>query len=125
MYGAARQPARGCLAPSQLSRVMDFVETNLASGVRMQDLAASARLSTSHFSQSFRASVGESPHAYVMRRRVERAQELMLRTDKSLSEIALDCGLADQPHLTRLFRRLVGVTPAVWRDRWAASSRDA
>jgi transcriptional regulator GlxA family with amidase domain len=111
----------GCLAPSQLSRVIDFVDANLGRTVRTRDLAASARLSASYFSQTFRASVGQSPHAFVMRRRVERAQELMLGTNKPLSEIALDCGLADQPHLTRLFRRIVGTSPAAWRRHWSAT----
>jgi len=119
----ARAPRldHGCLAPSQLSRVIEFVDANLGRTVRTRDLAASARLSASYFSQTFRASVGQSPHAFVMRRRVERAQELMLGTDKPLSEIALDCGLADQPHLTRLFRRIVGTSPAAWRRLWSAT----
>jgi AraC family transcriptional regulator len=115
------RPDHGCLAPSQLSRVIEFVDANLGHTVRTRDLAASARLSASYFSQTFRASVGQSPHAFVMRRRVERAQELMLATDKPLSEIALDCGLADQPHLTRLFRRIVGTSPAAWRRLWSTS----
>ena len=114
-HAKTARPDHGCLAPSQLSRVIDFVDANLGRTVRTRDLAASARLSASYFSQTFRASVGQSPHAFVMRRRVERAQELMLATDKPLSEIALDCGLADQPHLTRLFRRIVGTSPAAWR----------
>ena len=83
--------------------------------MRNEELAAVARLSTSHFNVAFRNSVGESPHEYVVRRRVERAQGLMLSTDKSLSDIAAECGLADQPHLTRLFRRIVGESPAAWR----------
>jgi AraC family transcriptional regulator len=59
--------------------------------------------------------IGEPPYAHVMRRRVEYAQEIMRRTHRPLSQIALDCGFADQAHLTRLFRRIAGVSPAVWR----------
>jgi len=58
------------------------------------------------------------PHAYVIRQRIRRAQRLMLQTDDALSQIACLCGLTDQAHLTRLFRRMVGTTPKVWRNRW-------
>jgi AraC-like DNA-binding protein len=68
-----------------------------------------------HFAVAFRNSVGESPREHIIRRRIERAQGLMLSTEKSLSDIAAECGLADQAHLTRLFRRIVGDSPAAWR----------
>jgi transcriptional regulator GlxA family with amidase domain len=103
------------LAPWQVRRVLAHIDANLSTPIRNEDLAAVARLSTSHFNVAFRNSVGESPHEYVIRRRVERAQGLMLSTDKPLSDIAAECGLADQPHLTRLFRRIVGESPAAWR----------
>jgi AraC family transcriptional regulator len=103
------------LAPWQVRRVLAHIEANLGSSLQNKDLAAVARLSTYHFAVSFRHSVGASPHGYIMRRRVERAQGLMLSTDKPLCEIAVECGLSDQPHLTRLFRRLVGDSPAAWR----------
>jgi AraC family transcriptional regulator len=110
-----RRPIRGGLTRWQLRRVTDYVEENLKFTIRTSDVAARAGLSTSYFFHAFRCTVGESPYAYVVRRRIERAQELMLLTEKPLSEIALDCGLTDQPHLTRLFRRLVGASPAAWR----------
>jgi AraC-like DNA-binding protein len=72
-------------------------------------------LSASYFSRAFRSDFGESPYAYILRRRIERAQEMMLRTDEPLASIAIACGLADQCHLTRLFHRIVGVSPACWR----------
>jgi AraC-like DNA-binding protein len=103
------------LAPWQVRRVLAHIDVNLNTPIRNKDLAALARLSTYHFNVVFRKSVGDSPHEYVMRRRTERAQGLMLTTDKTLSEIAAECGLADQPHLTRLFRRFVGESPAAWR----------
>ena len=73
------------------------------------------RLSPAHFSRAFRTSFGCSPLEYVTRRRMERAQGLMLSTDIPLSQIALDCGFADQAHFSRLFRRVVGESPRVWR----------
>ena len=106
---------QGGLAPWQISRVKAHVEANLESTLRMRDLAAIARLSTGHFSRSFTRSFGVAPFAYVAGRRLARAQELMLTTDDPLSQIALACGLCDQSHLTRLFRRHVGTSPNAWR----------
>ena len=108
-------PVRGGLSPWQIRKVTSYVEANLDRPIRNDELAALVRLNASHFGRAFRNSFGEPPHEYVIRRRVERAQGLMLSTDASLSDIALDCGLADQSHLTRLFRRIVGESPRAWR----------
>jgi AraC family transcriptional regulator len=109
-------PARqGGLAPWQLRRVVTYIEENLDKPVRNSDLATVARLSPFHFNVAFRKSVGDSPHEYIIRRRMERAQGLMLSTNASLSDIAATCGLADQAHFTRLFRRVVGESPGAWR----------
>lgn len=117
--GTTLQPSengvRRGLAPWQVRRVLAHIEANLNTSIRNKDLAAIARLSEYHFNVAFRGSVGDSPHEYIIRRRMERAQGLMLSTEKSLSEIALECGLADQAHFCRLFRRIVGDTPAAWR----------
>jgi len=107
--------ARQGLAPWQIRRVVAYIEANLDTPIRNNDLAAVARLSVFHFNAAFRKSVGDSPHEYIIRRRMERAQGLMLSTDASLSEIAATCGLADQAHFTRLFRRAVGESPGAWR----------
>lgn len=107
--------ARGGLSPWQIRKVTNHVETHLDRPIRNEDLARIVHLNASHFGRAFRNSFGEPPHEYVIRRRVERAQGLMLSTDAALSEIALDCGLADQSHLTRLFRRVVGESPRAWR----------
>jgi len=114
---AALTPAtasRG-LAPWQLRRVLAYFDSNLDMPMRNKNLAAIARLSEFHFNVAFRKSVGYSPHEHIMRCRIERAQSLMLSTDKAVSEIAAECGLADQPHFTRLFRRFVGESAGAWR----------
>jgi AraC family transcriptional regulator len=111
----ADKVTRHGLAPWQVRRVLAHIDANLGTTIRNKDLAALARLSTFHFAVAFRNSVGQPPHEHVMRRRIERAQGLMLSTDRSLSDIAAECGLADQAHLTRLFRRIVGESPAAWR----------
>jgi AraC-like DNA-binding protein len=108
-------PIRGGLAPWRIRRVTLHIETNLDTTVRTRDLAALVELSTFHFCRAFRDSFGDSPHGYVMRRRLERAQGLMLTTNTSLGQIAIDCGLADQAHFNRLFRRFVGESPGAWR----------
>ena len=106
---------RGGLAPWQVRRVTEYIEEHLSSTIRLQDLAGIARLSHSHFCRAFKESLGHPAHAYVMRRRVHRAQGLMLATTESLSQIAALCGMADQAHFCKLFRRLVGESPNAWR----------
>jgi AraC family transcriptional regulator len=105
----------GGLSPWQIRDVTNYIEAHLDRPIRNEDLAAIVRLNPSHFGRLFRNSFGEPPHEYVIRRRIERAQGLMLSTDAALRDIALDCGLADQSHLTRLFRRVVGESPSAWR----------
>jgi transcriptional regulator GlxA family with amidase domain len=114
MSGAPSE-ARRRLAPWQVSRVVRFIEANLSKKIGVDDFAEIARLSPGHFARAFRATVGEAPYAYLIRARIEYAQQLILSTDRPLAEIALDCGLADQAHMTRLFRRIVGVSPGAWR----------
>jgi len=109
------RPGHSYLAPWQIRRVIELVETNLARTIRIEELAQAARLSVSHFSKAFRVDFGQSPHGYIVRRRIERAQEMMLLSDEPLALIAVACGLADQSHLTRLFHRLVGASPGNWR----------
>jgi AraC family transcriptional regulator len=116
-------PALHGLAPWQIRSVMTYVDSNLDTQIRNKDLATIARLSEFHFNVAFRRSVGHSPHNYIIRRRMERAQGLMLSTNKPLSEIAAECGLADQSHFTRLFRRFVGESPAAWRRARANPQR--
>jgi AraC family transcriptional regulator len=107
--------SHGGLAPWQIRKVSSYVDAHLDQTIRNEDLATIVRLNASHFGRAFRNSFGEPPHEYVIRRRVERAQGLMLSTSAPLSAIALDCGLADQAHLSRLFRRVVGESPRAWR----------
>jgi AraC family transcriptional regulator len=109
----------GGLATWQVNRVRAYVEENLEKPLKTSDLAAATRLSAGHFSRAFRMSFGRSPHAYVMIRRTEKAKHLMLLDDPvPLAEIALRCGLSDQAHLSRLFRKIVGDSPATWRRRY-------
>jgi transcriptional regulator GlxA family with amidase domain len=110
------------LAPWQFNRAIQLFETNLDRPIRLGEVAGAVRLSASHFSRVFHHSVGEPPARYLRRHRVKRAQEMMLSTCKSITEIALNCGFADQSHFTRTFRRMVGVTPAAWRRAFSMGS---
>jgi AraC family transcriptional regulator len=116
---------RGGLAPWQIRRLTTHIEANLDTVLRTRDLSALVRLSPFHFCRAFRDSLGDSPHGYVMRRRMERAQGLMLSTDASLGQIAADCGLADQAHFSKLFRRFAGESPGAWRRARTTLPTDA
>jgi len=106
---------RGGLAPWQARIVKTHIDTHLDGNLRTKDLARIVQLSSFHFCRVFRVSFGNSPHTYVTRRRVERAQGLILTTQLPLSQIASDCGFADQAHFTKIFRRLCGESPGEWR----------
>jgi AraC family transcriptional regulator len=108
-------PSRGGLAPWQAKRVVAYVEANLSLRIRVVDLAGIVHLSISHFSRAFRESFGQPPAAYVKVRRIRHAQVLMLNTREPLSQVALDSGMSDQAHFTRVFRRVAGVSPSLWR----------
>ena len=107
--------ARQVLAPWQATRIQRYIEDHMEAGIRIDDLIALTRLSASYFFRAFKGSFGMSPHAYVVKRRIERAQTLLITTDESLCQIALAVGLTDQAHLSRLFRQHTGSPPGVWR----------
>jgi AraC family transcriptional regulator len=118
---ARQADPRGGLTAWQARRVTAHIDANLSGKIHVDALADLVGLSAGHFSREFKRSFGVTPHTYVVRRRIEVAQSLMLTTRDSLSDIALSCGMSDQPHFTRSFRRVVGETP----DSWRRSRRDA
>ncbi|MEE3627359.1 AraC family transcriptional regulator [Nitrospirillum sp. BR 11752] len=114
---AETPPVAGGLAPWQVRRVHAYIQEHLTAPIRIRDVALPVRLSTSYFSRAFRITFGVPFTQYVIHQRMEQAKRLMTTTTEPLSHIALSCGLADQAHLTRLFRQTMGVTPAAWRRR--------
>lgn len=111
-----RQTARaGGLSPRQEARVKDLLLADLRGSISLECLAQSCGMSERHFSRAFKQSTGLPPHQWLLVKRVERAQLLLRRTTCLISDIALDCGFANQSHLTRVFSRAVGASPAVWR----------
>ncbi|NKJ36499.1 AraC family transcriptional regulator [Rhizobium sp. SG570] len=110
------KPTSGGLAPWQVKRVTAHIDTRLYEKLCLDGLAELAKLSTSYFSAAFKRSVGTSPHVYITTRRVERAKQL-IADGMPLCEVALECGLADQAHLSRVFRRVAATTPTAWRQK--------
>ena len=111
----ATRVVRGGLPAWQARRVIAHVEANLSRRILVQELARLLGLSASHFCRAFKCAFGASPRDYVLRRRIEVAQALMLTTSEPLSSIAVNCGMCDQQHFTHSFRRIVGETPSTWR----------
>jgi AraC-like DNA-binding protein len=99
----------------QARKVRDYIDSHIGGPILVADLCALIDRSEAHFSRSFKRTFGESPHAFVIWRRLELAARYMLQTDASLSDIALRCGFTDQAHLCKHFRQSTGQTPAAWR----------
>ena len=104
----------------RLKRVLQYVDENLAGKITLQHLAAVAGLSRMHFAAQFRAAVGMRPHDFLLKRRIERAQELLRRADVSLVDVALTVGFQTQAHFTTVFKRFAGDTPYQWRSAYLA-----
>ena len=123
---APRSDATGAgstgLSSSRLRRVADYIEAEIGGDLSLGALARRAALPEGTFARAFRSAYGTSPHRYVMTRRLDRAQSLLLSSDKSLAEIAMDTGFASQSHFTTAFGRLTGSTPAEYRRRGAGTS---
>jgi AraC family transcriptional regulator len=111
------RPTVAALTRWRLKRVVDYVDSHLADPIGLTDLAASSGLSRMHFAAQFRAATGLRPHEYLLRRRIERAQTLLLASRLPLCEVALDVGFKSQAHFSTIFARFVGETPNVWRRR--------
>jgi AraC family transcriptional regulator len=113
-------------APWQAKCVRGYIAVHLHRQIRIEELAHVAQLGLFRFKRTFRQSFDTTPHQYVIRRRIDRAQALMLDSRDSLREIAQACGFAHQAHMSHVFRRLIGQRPARWRraQRAAAGGDD-
>jgi len=110
-----KEPSQG-LTHQQMRRVMDFVQDHLGQDLSLEALAQQAGFSSSHFARMFHQTAGESPHQFVLRQRIERAQRLLEERDVPLARVARACGFADQSHLTQAFKRHLGLTPRAYRQ---------
>jgi AraC-like DNA-binding protein len=123
-YSSDNGATGGGLAPWQMLRVRAFIDSNLHRTIHIRELSAVAQRSPAYFSRKFKLAAGESPHAYLVRRRLERACNLMVISAAPLSEIALSVGFSDQSHLCRHFRAAFGQSPASWRREHGNLGRD-
>jgi len=115
----------GGLPPRRLQRVFSHIRENIARDLSVAELAQTVGMSQYYFSKLFKMSTGTTPHQYVMRQRVERAQEQLRESRTPLAEVATLVGFETQSHFTSVFRRLVGVTPKHYREMHQAPSHNA
>jgi AraC family transcriptional regulator len=111
---AAKRRTVAALPKWRLVRVLKYIDANIGEAITLANLAAAAGLSRMYFAKQFRAATGIRPHDYVLRKRIERAQQ-MLAEPAALVDIALSVGFQTQAHFTSVFKRFVGNTPCQWR----------
>jgi AraC-like DNA-binding protein len=114
---------RGGLAPWQRRRTLELLEKGIGGGVPLKRLAEECVLSVSHFCRCFRATFGTSAHQYILKKRIEQAQNLLLQSELSLVAIAIESGFSDQAAFTRAFASAVGTPPARWRAEQRVRTR--
>ena len=108
-----------------LLRAKDLADSRYAEPLGVDDMAAAAGLSRAHFSREFRAAFGESPHAYLLTRRLERAAALLLDTDRSVADICLSVGLQSVGSFTTSFTRNYGRSPTAYRKAFPPAAARA
>ena len=109
-------------AARHLLRAKDLVDARYFEPLSVEDLARAAGLSRAHFSREFRDAFGESPHAYLLTRRLERAAALLRTTDRSVADVCVSVGLSSVGSFTTSFTRTFGVSPTVYRARFPPAS---
>jgi transcriptional regulator GlxA family with amidase domain len=116
--GSSAKTTLGRPSSWQLRQTLGYLEANFVSDVSLAKLAGLTGLSQSQFSHAFHASAGIAPYQWTLQARIRKAQELLAKAERPIAAIAIEVGFADQSHLTKVFRRQIGVTPKRWqRDR--------
>jgi AraC-like DNA-binding protein len=105
----------------ELTPVVSFIDDNYTNQISMSEMAEIAGLSTTHFNQRFKTIFQMSPTAYVLSRRIQLAQKLLVETNRTISEVGAEVGFYDQSHFTKRFGRVVGMTPNAYRARYRDS----
>ncbi|MEM0982028.1 MAG: AraC family transcriptional regulator [Cyanobacteria bacterium P01_H01_bin.58] len=105
----------GGLPTYQLNQVLDYIDAGLAGEIKLAKLAGLLNMSPFHFGRMFKQSMGISPHQYVIQQRLERAKHLLKHSDRTIIDIALECGFNSHSHLSKQFRKVMGVTPRTFR----------
>ncbi len=126
-YGNARTRPRESeseLAPSQLRRADEMMVARLDGDITLEELASECDMPRRDFARAFKKITGRPPHRWLLKRRVERARDMLLNTDLGLAEIAVASGFADRRHFVRIFARATGTAPADWRHHCRPSRKD-
>lgn len=105
----------GGLPERQLLRILEYIDAHLSQDIKLADLAALLDMSQFHFSHMFKRSLGMAPYQYLLQQRIERAKQLLKKSDQSISDIAFLCGFNSHSHLSKQFRQLTGMTPTAYR----------
>ncbi len=113
--GSADVRASGPLAHRDLARLIEYVDGALDGSLSLDDMAGLVGLSLRHFRRALNAATGQSPHQFVLSRRIERARGMIATNRFCLADVAAATGFADQSHMTRVFRQAMGVTPSAYR----------
>jgi AraC-like DNA-binding protein len=113
---------RDMMAPWQARCIQAYIALNLHAKIRVLDLVRVVRFAPNRFDRVFKKTFDCSPHQYVMRMRIARAQRLLLESDDTLSKIAATCGLGSQSHLSNLFRKMMAQSPGKWRRNHPTST---
>jgi AraC family transcriptional regulator len=113
----ARPDSRGGMPTIRLNRTLEFIHQNLARDLRLWELAEIAGMSPNYFCELFKASTGLPPYKYILKCRIERAKQYLHDPKITLAGAGEAAGFADQSHFTKVFRRIVGVTPMTFRGR--------
>jgi transcriptional regulator GlxA family with amidase domain len=124
-HGAARlrTVVNGGLAAWQQRRALELLRENLDGRVRLSDLARECELSVSHFARAYKTTFGTTPHRWLTHWRIDRAKDLLVRTNTPLADVAVQSGFGDQAAFNKTFRRVVGTTPGTWRREHARRGR--
>ena len=112
------------MSARKLQLVRDYVDAGLSGKLTLADISASIHMSAYHFARCFKATTGETPHAYVTRLRVERAQELLRASSWSMPAIARQVGFSSKSHFAAVFIRLTGISPHRFRNATRGSAND-
>ena len=117
---AAQRRTTSGLVRWRLKRAIDYIESRLEEPTRLADVASATGLTRMHFAAQFRAATGLRPHEYMLRRRIDRAKEMLAETGMSVLEVALSVGFQSPSHFTTVFKRFTGEAPFAWRQSQSA-----
>jgi AraC family transcriptional regulator len=108
---------KGGLSCAHIKEVIAYIEENIDKDIRLDDLATLSGLSRFHFARSFRESLGDTPYQFILKKRIQKAKELLVRPEWNVRQIASATGFADVSQFSKMFRKTIGATPTAWRHQ--------